>query len=77
MLDKITKDVGEDILKEFLYADDLVLLGDSWWDAEKKDGKRKNALNEKGLSINIKKTKAFHTGQRIISAPKVDSRAGY
>ena len=30
VMDEVTKDLVEGIVKELLYADDLVLLGDSW-----------------------------------------------
>ena len=30
VLDEVSKDVREGIVKEFLYAEDLVLLGDNW-----------------------------------------------
>ena len=33
-MDKITKYAKEDSAKEFLYVDDLVLLGDSWEETE-------------------------------------------
>ena len=44
-------------VKEFLYADDLVGLGDSWEKAEMRYVQSKNAIMEKGLKVNVKKTK--------------------
>ena len=70
--DEITKDVKEGILKEFLHADDLVLLGDRWWEVEESYCKGKKALNNKGLKIYVSKIKEFYTGQRTISASKID-----
>ena len=65
VLDEITKDVREGILKEFLYADDLVLLGNSWIEVEERYSRRKTAMEEKGLRVNVGKTKAFCTGEKI------------
>ena len=67
VLDEITKDVTEGIL----YAYDLVLLGDSWSEAEKYS-EWKKALNQKGLKINASKTKSCHTGPRTTSASKIN-----
>lgn len=67
VLDEITKDVREGIPKEFLYADDLVLIGESWTEVEERYAKWKIALKEKGLKINVSKTKAFCTGEEIIT----------
>ena len=39
VLDEITKDLREGNLKEFLNADNLELLGDSWSKVEEKYGK--------------------------------------
>ena len=41
------KSVRDGILKEFLYADDLVPLGDSWFEIEERNGKLTKALNNK------------------------------
>ena len=34
VLGEIAKNFGEEILKEFVYADDLVSLGDNWLEVE-------------------------------------------
>ena len=66
VLDEITKDVREGILI------DLVLLGDRWSKVEEKYGKWKKTLNNKGLKINVSKTKAFHSVQKTPSVAKID-----
>ena len=68
LLDEITKDVTECILKEFLYAYDLVLLGRKLR-RDKITGKK--ALNEKGVRINESKTKVFPAAKKTISASKI------
>ena len=30
VMDKVTKDIREGVVKEMLYADDIVLVGDNW-----------------------------------------------
>ena len=76
-LDEITKDIREEIPKEYLYADDLVLLGDCWSEVEKRYYKWKRALQEKGLKINVNETKAFYTGNIMINQSKVDPCAAF
>jgi hypothetical protein len=65
VMDEVTKDVREGVVKEFLYADDLVLLGDSWQEVEERYARWKKALEGKGLKVNVNKTKAFCTGERM------------
>ena len=72
VLDEITKDIGEGIPKEYLYADNLVLLEDCWSEVERRYSKWKRALQEKGSKINVNKTKVFYTGNIMIHLAKVD-----
>ena len=75
ILGEITKDMTEGIPKEYLYADDLVLLGDCWSEVERRYSKWKKALQEKGLKISVNKTKAFYTGNIMIYQSEVDTCA--
>ena len=45
-----------------LYADDLVLLGESWEEVSAKYVAWKSALESKGLKVNVSKTKAMKLG---------------
>ena len=47
-------------MKELLYADDLILLGNSWEEVESRYARRKKALKIHGLKINVNKTKRFY-----------------
>ena len=71
-MDEITKDVREGIPKKYLCADDLVLLGDCWSEVERRYSKRKRALKEKGLKINVNKTEVFYGGSIMINQYKED-----
>ena len=46
-------------MREFLYADDLVIIGNSWKDIERRHINWKEALESKGLKVNVEKTKAM------------------
>ena len=59
MIVEVTKDVRKSGVKELLYADDLVQLGDIWEEAEKRCAQWKKAVTEKGLKLNLKKKKVF------------------
>ena len=72
VLDEITKDLREGIPKKYLYADGLVFHEDCWSEVERRSSKWKRALQEKGLKINVNKTKAFYTGNIMINQSKVD-----
>jgi len=52
LTDHLNKD-----LREFLYADDLAILGNSWEDISQKYARWKEALESRGLKANIKKLK--------------------
>ena len=51
VMDEVTKDINVSGVKELLYADDLVLLGDSWQEVDKKCAQQKKALTDKGLKV--------------------------
>ena len=41
VMDEVTKDVREGVVKELLYADDLVLLEDNWkWNLDTLNGRK-------------------------------------
>ena len=67
VMDEVTKEVRDGIVKEILYADDLVLLGDGWQEVEERYARWKKALEEKGLKVNVGKTKAFVAGERVVT----------
>ena len=63
VMDAVTENVGKR-MKEFLYADDLVRMGDSWKEVEEKYVRWKGALERKGLKVNDNKTKATRVGTK-------------
>ena len=66
VMDEVTKDIREGVVKEMLYADDIALVGDNWEDVESRYTRWKKALQEKGMKINVNKTKAFYTGRNFV-----------
>ena len=73
VMDAICEDAREGLLFEILYADDLVLMADSMEELRMKFDKWKNALEKKGLKVNLGKTKVMVSGEggvKIVS--KVD-----
>ena len=64
---EITKNVREGGVKELFYADDLVLLGDNWEEVDMRNARWKKAVTEKALKLNVRKTKAFCTGERTVA----------
>ena len=65
-MDEVTKNVRESGVKELLYADDLVLLEDSWKEVEMRCAPRKKVMMEKRLKVDLKKAKAICTGERTV-----------
>ena len=63
-MDEVTKDIRERVVKEILYADDLLLVGDNWKEVEPRYTRWKKALQDKEMKINTNKTKAFHCLQQ-------------
>ena len=73
IMDVLTEDVRDRSLMELLYVDDLVLCGESLNEVMDKHGRWKNAVEGKGLKVNVDKTK----GMRLLlekksSVSKVD-----
>ena len=56
-MDEVTKDIRKEVVKEMLYADDIVLVGDNWEEVESRYTQWKKTLREKGMKINVNKTK--------------------
>ena len=65
-MDAVTKDIREGVVKEILYADDLVLVGDNWKEVESRYTRWKKALQDEGMKINVNKTKAFYTRKNLV-----------
>ena len=59
VMDVLTEDVRDGSLMELLYADDLVLCGESLNDVMDKYKRWKSAVEGKGLRVNIDKTKGM------------------
>ena len=59
VMDVLTEDVRDGSLMELLYADDLALCGKSLNEAMDKYGRWKNAVEGKGLRLNVDKTKCM------------------
>ena len=59
VMDVLTEDVRDGSLMELLYADDLVLCGESLNEVMDKYGRWKNAMEGKGLRLNVNKTKGM------------------
>ena len=57
VMDVLTEDVGDGSLMELLYADNLVLCVESLNEVMDKHGRWKNAVEGKGLRVNVDKTK--------------------
>jgi len=53
VMDVLCEDVREGLLFEILYADDLVLMADSMEELRMKFDKWKNAIEKKGLKVNL------------------------
>ena len=61
VLDEIAKVVNKEQLMELLYADDLVLVGRTLDEVKEKFSQWKEALEQKGLKVNLSKTKIMKT----------------
>ena len=59
VMDVLTEDVRDGSLKELLYADDLVLYGESLNEVMDKYGRWENAVEGKGLRVNVDKAKGI------------------
>ena len=59
VMDVLREDVRDGSLMELLDADNLVLCGESLNEVMQKYGRWKNAMNGKGLRVNVNKTKGM------------------
>ena len=59
VMDVLTEDVRDGSLMKLLYADDLVLRGESLNEVMDKHGRWENAVEGKGLRVNVDKTKGM------------------
>ena len=72
-MDLLTEDVRDGSLMELLYADDLALCGESLNDVMDKYKRWKNAVEGKGLRVNVDKTKGMQLSSgKKSSVSKVD-----
>ena len=60
LIDVLIEDVRDGSLVELLHADDPVLCGESLNEVMDKYGRWKNAVEGKGLRVNVDKTKGMH-----------------
>ena len=65
VMDEVTRDI-RGVMKELLYADDLILLGNSWKEVQSCYARWKKALKNHGLKINVNKTKGFYSGGKVV-----------
>ena len=59
VMNVLTEDVRDGSLMKFLYADDLVPCGESLNEVMARYGRWKNAVEERGLRVNVDKTKGM------------------
>ena len=73
VMDVLTEDVRDGSLMELLYADDLALCGESLNDVTDKYKRWKNAVEGKGVRVNVDKTKGMQLSfGKKSSVSKVD-----
>jgi len=74
VIDALTDHLNND--REFLYADDLAVLENSWEDITQKYARWQEALESRDLKVNIK-TKAMKFWVKIVKGPvnKIDSHS--
>ena len=67
-MDVLIEDTTDSSLMELLYADDLVLCGESLNQAMDKFGRWKNAVKGKGLRVNVDKKKvcSYYLGRKVV-----------
>ena len=66
VMDEVTKDIRKGVAKEMVFADDIELVGDNWEEVESRYTRWKKAIQEKGMKINVNKTKAFYTRRNLV-----------
>ena len=62
VVDAVSEHAREGLLNEILYADDLVLMSENLEDLRERFQRWRDALESKGLRINIRKTKMMVSG---------------
>ena len=73
VVDVVTEHAREGLLNEILYADDLVLMSESLEDLRERLQRWRNALEDKGLNVNVGKTKMMVSGtEGEIALSKID-----
>ena len=73
VVDVVTESVRNGLMSELLYADDLVLMSETMEGLREKFWKWKEALESKGLKVNLGKTKVVVGGaEGEVSVSKVD-----
>ena len=67
VVDVITENVREGLMKEILYADGLVLISETIEELREKFRKWKEAFESKGMNVNLGKTKLMVSGSGEIT----------
>ena len=70
VMEEVTKECGVGDPWEMLYADDLVITAETKQDAVEKFGKWQEAMEHRGLKINLGKTKLLITGKKHSELPQ-------
>ena len=63
-VDVITENARRGVVNELLYADDLVIVSEDMEDLKERFWNWKDALESKGLKVNIRKTKLMVSGSK-------------
>ena len=63
VLNKVTENSRKGWMKQILYANDLVLMGKTVKELRKNFDERKEALESKGMKVNLGKTKLMVSGK--------------
>ena len=65
VLDVVTENAREGLMKEVFYKDDLVLMSETMKGLKERFLKWRSALESKGLKVNFEKTKLWCVGQKV------------
>ena len=57
MIDEVTKNARKGWMKQILYADDLVLIGETMEELKENFDEWREAFESKGMRVNLRKTK--------------------
>ena len=73
VVDVVTEHAREGLLNKILHADDLVLISENLDDLRERFQRWKSALEDKGLKVNVGKTKMMASGtEKEIVLSKID-----